>query len=399
MNQTNADFETILVLQGGGSLGAYECGVYKTLYKYGIKFDILAGSSIGAVNASIITAAQNSNKNAADILESFWLTLAENISPFEFNFELPFLSFDKKMALWSSMYSMFYGNSKAFVPKWLKPDSRFYFDPSSWTYLYDLAPLKKTLKDYIDFKSLGKIQNSEKNGFNSKTKNKNTKNKLNWARLIITATDIQKGEPVIFDNLHTDIDGDMILASAGFPFYGLRWIIKDERYLWDGSLLTNTPMMDVMRASPIRNKKFYIVDVFPRQQKEIPTNMIEVWHRARDIIFMDKTDKNIEMIKISEKYLNLLKKMYGIVNFKSAKIDEDTKDMLNELGREYNELTQKHGAAIIDVTRIGRKERDSHYLFEDADFSKYRIKKLIEEGEKDAENKIREADGNKFQNK
>jgi len=37
------------------------------------------------------------------------------------------------------------------------------------------------------------------------------------------------------------------------------------------------------------------------------------------------------------------------------------------------------------VVRIGRKERDSHYLFEDADFSKYRIQKLIEEGEKDAE--------------
>ena len=40
--------ETVLVLQGGGSLGAYECGVYKTLAKHGIKFDILAGSSIGA---------------------------------------------------------------------------------------------------------------------------------------------------------------------------------------------------------------------------------------------------------------------------------------------------------------------------------------------------------------
>ncbi|MGB9169235.1 MAG: patatin-like phospholipase family protein [Nitrososphaeraceae archaeon] len=43
--------ETVLVLQGGGSLGAYECGVFKTLNNHNIKFDILAGSSIGAVNA------------------------------------------------------------------------------------------------------------------------------------------------------------------------------------------------------------------------------------------------------------------------------------------------------------------------------------------------------------
>ena len=45
--------ETVLVMQGGGSLGAYECGVYKTLSKHGIKFDIVAGTSIGAVNAAI----------------------------------------------------------------------------------------------------------------------------------------------------------------------------------------------------------------------------------------------------------------------------------------------------------------------------------------------------------
>ena len=53
-----------LVLQGGGSLGAYEAGVFHILYhwiKKDIKeneteniFDIIAGTSIGAVNASII---------------------------------------------------------------------------------------------------------------------------------------------------------------------------------------------------------------------------------------------------------------------------------------------------------------------------------------------------------
>ena len=49
--------ETVLVLQGGGSLGAYECGVYKTLAKHNIKFDIVSGTSIGALNATIIAAA------------------------------------------------------------------------------------------------------------------------------------------------------------------------------------------------------------------------------------------------------------------------------------------------------------------------------------------------------
>jgi predicted acylesterase/phospholipase RssA len=48
------DVETVLLLQGGGSLGAYECGVYKSLANHNIKFDIVSGTSIGAINAAII---------------------------------------------------------------------------------------------------------------------------------------------------------------------------------------------------------------------------------------------------------------------------------------------------------------------------------------------------------
>ena len=61
-------FETVLILQGGGSLGAYECGAYKTLDKHGIKFDIVAETSIGAVNAAIIAGYKN---NPVESLENF----------------------------------------------------------------------------------------------------------------------------------------------------------------------------------------------------------------------------------------------------------------------------------------------------------------------------------------
>jgi NTE family protein len=275
------------------------------------------------------------------------------------------------------MYSVFNGNPKAFTPRWLMPGSADYLLPYFWTFLYDVNPLKKTLKYYIDFEGLKKIDNKPNNNAN-----------IGKSRLIITSTDIQKGEPVIFDNNRMDINADMIVAAAGYPFYGINWTKINGRYLWDGSLLTNTPMMEVIRASPLINKNFYIVDVFPRRQKEIPENMVGVWHRARDIIFMDKTDKNIEMLKISEKYLNLLKKVFEIVYSHDAKMDPHTKEKLKELDPEYKSLTQTHGAAITDVVRIGRKENDLRYIYEDADFSAYRIKKLIAEGEKDADHAI-----------
>ncbi len=75
----NLQSETVLVMQGGGSLGAYECGVYKTLARRGIKFDIIAGTSIGAINAAIIAGAKNDAEPAAQ-LEDFWLNVAERIN-------------------------------------------------------------------------------------------------------------------------------------------------------------------------------------------------------------------------------------------------------------------------------------------------------------------------------
>src|SRR5688572_2609310 len=46
--------QVVLVLQGGGALGAYQGGVYQALHEAGIEPDWLIGTSIGAINASII---------------------------------------------------------------------------------------------------------------------------------------------------------------------------------------------------------------------------------------------------------------------------------------------------------------------------------------------------------
>ena len=67
--------ENVLVLQGGGSLGAFACGVFKALVKNNIKIDIVAGTSIGGVNASIIAGSKEDHPEKA--LEQFWLELAE----------------------------------------------------------------------------------------------------------------------------------------------------------------------------------------------------------------------------------------------------------------------------------------------------------------------------------
>ncbi len=341
-------FETVLVLQGGGSLGAYECGVFKALHRHGIKFDIVAGTSIGAVNASIICGSRSDEP--AKALEEFWLDIADGITP-------PGLP-DEVRPYVAVANSAIYGNSKIFFPKWFYP-STDYFMPYLWQYLYDITPLKNTLNQYVDFE---KIRGSQK------------------PRLIITSTDVQNAKPSVFDSMYDKMEPDQVLASAGYPFYGISWTKKSGKYLWDGTLLSNTPLREVINASPKHDKKVFVVDLFPKTQHEIPNNMFEIWHRARDIMYTDKTEHNVHMSKIVGRYLTLIRQMHEIL---SNTADPKSKQMLENLEPEYHKLASERGGIIEEIVRIQRREH-RHFLFEDADFSVATIKDLISGGERDA---------------
>src|SRR3954451_1935101 len=62
--------QIVLVLQGGGALGAYQVGVYQALHEAGIEPDWVVGTSIGAINAAII--AGNQPEQRLPRLREFW---------------------------------------------------------------------------------------------------------------------------------------------------------------------------------------------------------------------------------------------------------------------------------------------------------------------------------------
>src|ERR687888_1236404 len=68
--------ENVLILQGGGSLGAFGCGVFKALASNNIKIDVVAGTSIGGVNAAIIAGGKQKD-HPEKVLEQYWLELVE----------------------------------------------------------------------------------------------------------------------------------------------------------------------------------------------------------------------------------------------------------------------------------------------------------------------------------
>jgi NTE family protein len=376
---STAKHETVLVLQGGGGLGAYECGVYKALEKHGIEFDIVAGTSIGAVNAAIIAGSRD--ESPAKTLEKFWFLLAERITP-------SFLA-DNVRAIFSSMIVSLYGNKNAFEPVWRYPASLFnyYSIFSNYTrippHLYDVKPLEDTLAKFVNF---DRINKQYKNATTAHSDSGNKAKRVS-PRLVMTCTDIQRSESVTFDSNHMKLDAGHVIACTGFPFYGLAWTRKDDLYLWDGSLLSNTPLREVIDASPKNHKRVYIVNLFPKIQRELPTNMFDIWHRARDIIHTDKTDHNIHMSKIVSRYLTVMRQMHDLLN--NVQMDERMKNAFIQIEKEYHKLATDRGAIIEEITKIERKE-DVRYIFEDADFSLATIQKLIMQGEEDAEKILQE---------
>ena len=373
--------ENVLILQGGGSLGAFGCGVYKALANSHVKIDIIAGTSIGGVNASIIAGSKEDHPERA--LEQFWLELADGSNA---NLNSPFLEWltgypiptpalismtdqsshiSQAKSIMSFHSSAIYGNNKIFVPRW-RPEFVFtdpqYFTPNKWTYLYDHSPLVKTVEKYIDF---NKLQPAGKPN----------------VRLIITAVNVLTAEPLIFDSAKQQITPKHILATTGYPTYYFRWVeVEKGVYAWDGSLLSNTPLREVIDASPVKDKRVFLVENYPKKCDTLPDNLQQVQHRARDIMFSDKTLHNIQMSKAITYYLKLIDDLYMMLedHFSSVKIED--KEKFKKIRARYKKVSEEHGAEIKGVYYITRAEAFPS-LHENADFSLDMIKASIKDGE------------------
>ena len=195
------------------------------------------------------------------------------------------------MRQFRSFYSSaIFGNEKMFRPRWRQENALSdpeYFTPQNWTYLYDHTPLVKTLANYIDYDKLRPDGNPN-------------------SRLILTAVDILNAKPLTFDSSKEQITPKHILATSAYPIYNFRWVeVEEGIYTWDGSLLSNTPLREVIDASPVNDKRIFIVENYPKKVDHLPKNLPEVYHRARDIIFSDKTEHSVTMSKVITMYLKV----------------------------------------------------------------------------------------------
>jgi NTE family protein len=408
-HKKSRDVENVLVMQGGGSLGAFAVGAFKALVKHNVRIDIAAGTSIGAVNAAIIVGSKTGHPEKD--LEDFWMEIGEstsNIIPdiFTYDWDRHAKRYVTKKISSASANAAVFGVPKMFVPRWLQQQPQWWswwwgdvvgggdgnggdgnnesingmmtggnsFNPKNWTYVYDNSPLEKTLDKYIDYKKLNLAA---------------TKEELpSVLRLIITAVDVMTGKPLVFDNTQTEINAKHILASSGYPIYGFPWTkVEDSVYAWDGSLLSNTPIREVLYVSPRNDKNIFIVENYPRKIDRLPSNMVEVANRYKDILFSDKDMYNIQMSKLVTRHIQLIEKLYDVFENYTDKSRIDS-DEVKKIKEEYNNLIEKYGAEIKSVTRIVRSEVESPTVLKNADFSPKTIKELIDQGEKKTSEKL-----------
>ena len=323
MNTTNR-FQRALVFQGGGSLGAYEAGVYKATYellsKRDVKlgregkplFHIVAGTSIGAMNAAVLVSYVKENKSwqgSADRLIEFWEYMATesfmDIIP-GFNewwnywqnywhyFNRDLASSESARRYYGTKQFMLRGVPKVFSPSKTLEDRRF-LDPVNTWYLYSNKPLKRSLEKFAKFPIATSYQNNE-------------------PRLLLVSVDVQEGSTVVFDSYEKEdgtrkteygrygpkfargpnnregyehvishIDGievDFVLASGSVPVnydyttlgvedfddgHGIKGenekqkedgnnlTTKNVRYFWDGGIIANTPL----REAVIEHRRYW----------------------------------------------------------------------------------------------------------------------------------------------
>jgi NTE family protein len=129
-----------------------------------------------------------------------------------------------------------------------------------------------------------------------------------------------------------------------------------------------------------QDKRIFLVENYPKKCDTLPDNLLEVQHRARDIMFSDKTLHNIQMSRAITYSLRLIGDFYKMLEDQFSSEKKEEKDKFEKLRARHKKVSEEHAAEIKGVYYITRSERSSS-LYENADFSLDTIKASIKDGE------------------
>ena len=253
--------QVVLVLQGGGALGAYQVGVYEAMHEAGVEPDWVIGTSIGAINAALI--AGNPVATRMTRLREFWKRVEQGASHDLLRFwtGLPNIA--------TNLSTVTQGIPCFFVPNvaaWLGAHQPLGVENAGY---YSTAPLRQTLAELVELDC----------------------NSAGHTRLTVGAVNARNGEMRYFDSREETIGLDHILASGALPpaFPAVR--IDGDPY-WDGGIYSNTPIEAVLDDNPRRDSVIFTVNVWNPVGSE-PNSVWQVMGRTKDIQYASRANNHI----------------------------------------------------------------------------------------------------------
>jgi NTE family protein len=271
--------QRVLVLQGGGALGAYQVGVYQALHEAGIEPDWVVGTSIGAINASLIAGSEPADRLGR--LEEFW-SRVEHGPLQRLLGALPLFG-----PLMANMLTVSAG-----IPAFFKPNPSAFMgahvplgaDAAGY---YDTSLLRTTLGELVDFDRINRQQ----------------------TRLTVGAAKVGTGEMCYFDSRAMPLDVRHVMASGALPpaFPAVR--IDGELY-WDGGILSNTPVETVFDDNPRQSSLVFAVHIWNPHGSE-PATMWDVANRQKDIQYSSRAVSHIARQKQIHRLRHVIAELVG----------------------------------------------------------------------------------------
>lgn len=257
----------VLVLQGGGGLGAYHIGAYQALAEHQFEPDMFCGISIGAINAAVL--AGNPPETRLTRIEGLWRAISRpNLLP-------PFDNVVARMFLnnLSNAQALAFGQPAFFRPRLVNP----YLAPAGTAAtesFYDTSPLCETLQQFADFDLINRKK----------------------VRISVGATDVETGGLVFFDNtkLEKPFAPEHVMASGSLP-PGFPATKIEGRFYWDGGCVSNTPLEAVLNDTPRGHTVVFMIDLWSAAGAP-PTTINEVLWRAKQIQYASRAAHRIDSV-------------------------------------------------------------------------------------------------------
>jgi NTE family protein len=341
----------VLVLQGGGALGAYQAGVYQAMHEHGLTPDWVVGTSIGAINAALI--AGNEHTKCVARLKAFWDTVAKD-DLFDMR-KVPDALRRLNIRL-TTVDSVVNGVRGFYRPRWGSPFVLNLPVPPEEASFYDTSELADILRRLVDFHYL---------------------NAPEGMRLTVSAIQVTCGKLDNFDTRRQTVEIEHVMASGALP-PGFPPVRVGELLHWDGGLYSNTPLEIVLNDEPRVETLCFMVDLWSAEGPE-PTTFEQVQTRQKDVVYASRSKGHIETYLRMHKLRGLVRALHGKIP--PGMLSEEESREIEELGTE----TTMH---IVQMTYTGR---DWQMPSKDFNFSKGSIEWRWEQGYQDALRIIRHA--------